>query len=196
MNLLRLDAEVIRDSILAASGQLDPTMGGPPRAAPLIVDGLQKLTDSQGKPLLLETQGNHRRSLYVLARRYYPLGFLETFDAPVIQTNCTRRVHSVSPLQSLALLNSDFVIDQAEHVAERALKLATTKAAVSPIDTAFLLTISRRPTPEETEVASEHLAAQQEGYRNSNISSEQARQQAFASLCHMLLASNEFLYVD
>ena len=196
MNLRRLEAEAVRDSILAASGQLDLKMGGPPVAGPFMSDGLQKLLDTQSKPIEMSAEGNNRRSIYLLARRYYPLSFLETFDAPVIQTNCNRRTDSVSPLQSLALLNSDFVVDQASHLSARATKLAAVKAAADPIEAAFLLTLSRRPTAKELEVVRANLAGQAELYRKANFVQEEASKHALTSLCHMLVSTNEFLYID
>jgi hypothetical protein len=196
MNLRRLEGEAVRDSILAASGQLDLKMGGPPVAGPFMSDGLQKLADTQGKPVEVNAEGNNRRSIYLLARRYYPLSFLETFDAPVIQTNCNRRTNSVSPLQSLALLNSDFVVEHASYLSARVTKLAAAKTAGGLIEAAFLLTVSRRPTSTELEVARAHLSAQEELYRKANFVSEEAAKQALVSLCHMLLSTSEFLYID
>jgi len=196
MNLRRLEAEAVRDSILAASGQLDLKRGGPPVAGPFMSDGVQKLLDTQSKPIEMSTDGNNRRSIYLLARRYYPLSFLETFDAPVIQTNCTRRTNSVSPLQSLALLNSDFVVDQASYLSGRATTLAAAKGAADPVEAAFLLTLSRRPTAKELEVVRAHMAEQEELYRKSNFVPEEASKQALTSVCHMLLSTNEFLYID
>ena len=78
-----------------------------------MADGLKTLnphTDAPGEPADAKPAGQWRRSVYLLARRYYPLGFLETFDAPIMQTNCSRRMNSVSPLQSLTLMNDDFVV--------------------------------------------------------------------------------------
>jgi hypothetical protein len=196
MNLRRLEGEAIRDSILAASGQLDRKMGGPPVAGPLMADGLQKLASMQGKSVDVNSEGSNRRSVYLLARRYYPLSFLETFDAPIIQTNCVRRTNSVSPLQSLALLNSDFVVEQASHLAARAVKLAKEKAGTDPIEAAFLLALSRRPSTKETEAVHEHLNVQEELFRKANVSPEKASEQAFTSFCHMLLSTSEFLYID
>ena len=97
-------------------------MGGPSVEGPLMADGLKTLnphTDGPGEPADAKPTGQWRRSVYLLARRYYPLGFLETFDAPIMQTNCSRRMNSVSPLQSLTLMNDDFVVENAQAFARR-----------------------------------------------------------------------------
>jgi alpha-D-ribose 1-methylphosphonate 5-triphosphate synthase subunit PhnI len=93
-------------------------------------------------------------------------------------------------------LNSDFVVEHASYLAARAAKLAAKKAAGDPIEAAFLLTLSRRPTPREQEAARSHVTAQEDLYRKANLPPEQASKQTFTSLCHMLLSTSEFLYID
>ena len=97
--LRRLDAETVRDGMLAASGALDRTMGG--RYVP---------TKRIGGSVVVEPKqpGARRRSVYVQHRRTQVLDFLRTFDAPPIVSNSVRRTVSTVPNQSLALLNSDF----------------------------------------------------------------------------------------
>ena len=73
--------------------------------------GLQSIDRNDPTP-----NADRRRSLYVLARRNYPLNFLEVFDYPLIQTNCNRRINSATPLQSLTLMNDEFVLQHAEHI--------------------------------------------------------------------------------
>ena len=102
MNLRQLEAEIVRDSILAVSGQLNRTLEGPPVDITTPSNGL-----SQAVAAPTPTSA-HRRSIYLFARRVYPLKFLELFDAPIMSINCTQRRHSATVLQSLALLNSEF----------------------------------------------------------------------------------------
>lgn len=108
--------------------------------------------------------------MYVTSRRTYPLSFLGVFDYPVIDTNCTRRVPSATPLQSLTLLNDDFVWNAAAALAER---------AGGDVERAYLLTLARKPTPQERDMAATYL--------QSN---------PFKSFAQALLSSNEFLYAD
>ncbi len=108
MNLRRLEAEIVRDAVLAVSSSLDPTAGGPPVEITNPADGL-----SEAKPEPTPSSPN-RRSVYLFARRVYPLKFLEIFDAPIMPVNCTQRLNSATVLQSLAVLNSEFLFAQSE----------------------------------------------------------------------------------
>ncbi len=196
MNLRRLEAEAIRDAVLAASGKLDRTMGGAPIFAAAIADGLSKLEDAFKKSLPIPTGGEWRRSLYLFARRNYPHTFLEVFDSPIMQTNCTRRVNSVSPLQSLTLLNDDFMVESAGYLADQVSGVAREGKAAQLIEAAYLLTLSRPPTVAEKELAKALLQDQEELHRRANMAPDKAAKAALANLCHMLLASNEFLYIE
>jgi len=104
----RLDAETLRDRILAASGRLDPTPFGPP--VPVAEDAVGQVNPAGDSP---------RRSLYLQVRRSQPVSFLAAFDAPVMAVNCERRQSSTSAPQSLMLMNSDFVLNHARRLAER-----------------------------------------------------------------------------
>ena len=198
MNLQRLEAETLRDAIMAVSGKLDWTMGGPSVEGPLMADGLKKLnphTDGEGEPVDAEPTGIWRRSVYLLARRYYPLAFLETFDSPIMQTNCNQRMNSVSPLQSLTLMNDDFVVENADALARRVARISNGKPE-EQIEKAYLLALSRKPSREEAQIARAHLARQEELYLKSNAAPEQAGKEALESFCHLLFLTNEFLYID
>ncbi len=108
-SLMRLEAETLRDRMLAASGVLDRTQFGPAltikedETGQVIVDGEQR-----------------RRSLYIKQRRSQPVGMLQAFDAPVMETNCERRPVSTVATQSLILLNGEFTLAQATKLATRA----------------------------------------------------------------------------
>ena len=199
MNLRRLEAETLRDAIMAASGKLDWTIGGPPVEGPLMADGLKRIYHryaSRDDPAPAEPVGMRRRSVYVLARRYFPLGFLETFDAPILQTNCNRRVNSVSPLQSLTLMNDDFVVENAGAFADRVASLSSGKPLGATIETAYQLALSRKPSGEELQIARSHLEREEELYLKSNASAKRARKAALESFCHLLFLTNEFLYIE
>ncbi|HUQ94436.1 MAG TPA: DUF1553 domain-containing protein [Bryobacteraceae bacterium] len=187
MNLQRLESEIIRDAILSASGKLDLTMGGPPVLLKPRPDGLQVISDKDPAP-----QGQFRRTLYLEARRGYPLTFLEVFDSPLMQTSCNRRFNSATPLQSLTLLNDDFMIAQARSLAERIL----TAQPAAPVELAYQLALSRKPEEREIQRANRHLKEQTQAFANANIAPEKAAVQALAGLCQILLSTNEFLYRD
>jgi hypothetical protein len=189
MNLRRLEAESLRDSVLAAGGKLDRTMFGPPIMLQYHSDGLQTVPQHDS--------GVNRRSVYLLARRTYPLTFLRLFDFPIIDANCTRRVPSATPLQSLALMNDEFMVENAALLAERVEKLSGENAPVEKkIATAYLLILSRKPVAAEVTICEEHLKKQEELFGRANLPSAEAAHRALASLSQTLLSSNEFLYID
>ena len=190
MNLKRLEAETIRDAILAASGRLDRSLGGTPALLEFDAAGLQTVGGEEPN-----TRNPLRRSLYILARRNYPLNFLEAFDYPKITVNCTRRVNSVTPIQSLTLMNDPFVVEEAGHLARRVRDLAGENPEDS-VRMAYLLTLSRQPEPEEIRIGRDHLRTQERNYVLANVTPEKASQAALSNLCQTLFATNEFLYLE
>lgn len=108
MPVRRLEAEVIRDRLMATSGALDRSMFGP--AVPVSEDDVGQVITPEDKP---------RRSIYLEVRRSKPVSFLTAFDAPVMETNCERRSSSTVAPQSLMLMNSDFILQQAAKMAGR-----------------------------------------------------------------------------
>lgn len=191
MNLRRLEAEALRDSILAASGKLDLTMGGPPVLLQMRPDGLETVSPK-------ETPSNQsRRSVYLLARRTYPLTMLGLFDFPIIDTNCTRRVPSATPLQALTLMNDEFVVKSAEQMAQRAEKLAGESApAIKKIEALYSIALLRKPAESEILACEEHLKKQHDLFTRANLNPGEADRKAFDTLSQALLSSNEFLYID
>jgi len=99
MNTRRMEAEAVRDSVLAVAGSLDRAMGGPE------VDGTKALE-------------SRRRTIYLQQSPDVPIPFLKVFDAPS-PLECYRRDETVAPHQALALVNSDFSREQARTLAER-----------------------------------------------------------------------------
>lgn len=189
MNLLRLESEIVRDSVLAVSGSLDRTAGGPPIEITNPADGL-----SEVKPSPMATSPN-RRSVYLFARRVYPLKFLEIFDAPIMPVNCTQRINSATVLQSLAMLNSEFLFSQSEKMAARISESVGTEIE-QRIKLGFQIVYSRQPTESELAKSIAFLYEQEQEYVSTGSPAEESRQRALADFCHMLLSSNEFLYVE
>ena len=120
MPVQRLEAETIRDSILAASGCMTDTLYGPP--VPVMPDEVGQIVvgvdtrDSAGRPsgkVVPLGSAEFRRSIYVEARRSMPLAMLQAFDEPVMTPNCERRASSTVSPQALFMMNSSFVEEQA-----------------------------------------------------------------------------------
>ena len=191
MPLRRLESEIIRDAALAVSGKLDRSMGGPPVPVKPLPDGM----------VIVETQNlpagttSFRRSLYLVSRRNYQPTELSVFDQPLIATNCVRRTSAAVALQSLTMLNGQFITEQAEHFAKRVIAAAGTDE-LKRIELAFKLALGRDPSHDELALSRLLLAKQfQRLLDQPGTTPAQADEQALVHVCHMLLNTNEFLYV-
>jgi hypothetical protein len=180
--LRRLEGEPMRDAVLAISGTLNRQMFGPPAR---IIRGEDGEIRTPAGP------DGDRRSIYLQVRRSQPLTFLQLFDQPVIETNCTRRETSTVASQALMLLNSDFMTRQAEAFADRVLK----ERPSDPASRALLLAFGRPAIDKEKELFAKFLDQQTQQHAKTQPPPE-ARRRAVADLCHMLLSANEFAYVD
>ncbi|HMF13520.1 MAG TPA: DUF1549 and DUF1553 domain-containing protein [Gemmataceae bacterium] len=189
--LRRLDAEIIRDSILAVSGKLDRTMGGPPIPQEAHPDGMVIVSEKD----LANSTTKYRRSIYMVMRRKYPLTLLRVFDQPTVATNCTRRDASAVALQSLTMLNDPFLLEQAGHLAARVAHGAGDDRG-KQIDLAFRLVLARRPGPKEATWCAEHLEKQAAVYRAAKLPTEQVERSPLTTMCHTLLNTSEFLYAE
>lgn len=189
MNLRRLEAETVRDALLAATGTLDLTAGGPPVEITAPSDGLSEIQGT-ARPEAAE-----RRSLYLFARRVYPLKFLEIFDAPIMPVNCTQRMNSATVLQSLALLNSDFVRGRASALARQE-SADIDRGADDTVTSIWRRILGRPPRAAELREANEFLEAQQAEARAGGLPEADAVRLSLSDLIQMLLSANEFLYVE
>ncbi len=212
-NVLRLDAETLRDRVLAATGTLDATMFGPPL-------GVQE--DDTGQVVVVGDV--HRRSIYLLQRRTQPVALMQAFDAPVMTTNCEARPSSTVATQSLMLMNGDFWIGRAAALADRAqfeLSMPISSASatlaqlpftggisdvarqsaleIASVIRAWQLAYLRPPTRDELYMACEFILRQRDYLRahpEFTAAGRSPEAQSLANLCHALVSSNEFLYVD
>ncbi len=143
-----------------------------------------------------------RRSIYLKVRRSQPLTLLQSFDQPVMETNCTRRGVSTIASQALNLLNGDTLTS----LAERSPRGPEARQPIDPAARAVQLALGRPPSAAERATLESFLAAPVEPPRKRSRRSEiraggtpdgkHARQLALADLCQMLLSSNEFAYID
>ncbi len=163
MNLRRLEAEAVRDTLFAVSGRLDPLLGGPP-------------FDDLGTP---------RRTLYLRSIRSDRSSFAPLFDgADAAGVVDTRTVSTVAP-QALFLLNSAMVDLASKAFAERLTKEA--ESAEKRIELAYQLLFSRSPSNDERSIALSLLGAGAAGQDSS---------QNLIALCHVLMCTNELVYID
>ncbi|MGP0067756.1 MAG: DUF1553 domain-containing protein, partial [Isosphaeraceae bacterium] len=211
MNRRRLDAEGIRDAMLAASGELNPRMGGPGVLAPLEKE-VRDLIFTEAEvvdlwPVDPDPAEHLRRSLYLFRKRNVRYPLLDAFDAPDTQSACPRRETSTHSLQALVLLNSDFAAGRAKVLAGRIFREAG-PSTEDRIRRAYQLTLAREPKPIEVERARTFLRSQADRIRNqaregqspgqipgSPSPMEPAEAAAWADFALALLNLNEFLYV-
>jgi hypothetical protein len=193
----RLEAEAVRDSVLAISGQLHPQMHGPsvypilPRA---VLEGQSRPGDGWGKS---DAQQSARRSIYVFAKRSLALPELELLDTPDNTSPCEQRMTSTTAPQALTFLNGAFMHEQAAHFAAR-LRREAGGETTAQIRLAFALALCRLPSAAECRLAANFLARQQRQIeteaRTAGKPVADAGQRALAAFCLVLLNTNEFVY--
>ena len=206
MSIRRLEAEALRDATLAVSGQLNTKAGGAP--VPVMADrigrfviGIENLNAGRPGAVIDMKDEQNRRSLYVQVRRSRPLAVLDTFDAPRMDPNCTQRSSSTVATQALMLMNGDFTRQHAQFLARRLRRI--TDEPARQIDWAWRIVFSRSPTTAELQSAAGFHRQQQAVFAEQigalpakKRAGRDAELEALTSLCHALLSSNEFLYVD
>jgi cytochrome c553 len=188
MNLRRLEAEEIRDALLAVSGRLDPILYGPS-----VVPFLTPFMDGRGRPAASgPLDGNGRRSLYLNVRRNFLNPMFLTFDFPSPASPMGRRNVSNVPAQALTLMNDPFVVGQARLWADRLRTEDRSGVGRSPQDRLarlYEVALGRPPSTQETAAALAFLAdAAQSGAGPDDPG-------AWADLCHVLINAKEFIYV-
>ncbi len=181
----RLEGESIRDSMLAASGMLNTKMGGPGVFPPLPDGVLPK--GYQLWKATPDSDENLRRSVYIFVRRNLRYPMFQSFDMPDTHESCARRQATVTPDQALELMNGKLVHEWARAFARRVDndRGIDTK---SKAERALRMAYTRSPKPEEIASAAAFLVKQEK------ISG--SPEGALEDLCHTLLSSNEFLYIN
>jgi hypothetical protein len=176
MNRTRLDAEELRDSVLAVSGMLHTVMGGPGLELFRFKNDHSPVYDHSD----LEAIDNprvRRRTVYRFIVRSVANPFLECLDSADPNLNAPTRNTTITALQSLALLNDPFMIRQSRYFARRLENLSTDPRR--RIEAAVLLALGRHPNPEEVDglvtYASKH---------------------GLANACRFLFNTNEFAFID
>jgi hypothetical protein len=167
----RLDAEEIRDAILAVSGQLDPRIGGPS-----------------------EDASRSRRTIETRVVRNAPDAFLTAFDAPDGSGSTPRRDTTTTSTQALLLLNGSWTLDRSRAFTARLERLAPASLGQRErIRLAYHLALARPPEPVEVEDAVAFIGRAEDAARPPARDGDPS---GLVDFCHVLLNSNEFLYVD
>ena len=154
---LRVEAEVVRDLMLGASGLLSGKIGGP-SVHPPQPDGVMALTRSPREWPTSKGEDRYRRGMYTYYWRSTPHPFLKVLDAPDGITTCTRRDRANTPLQALTLLNDEAAFEAAQALAARILTESGPATTDSRLRYAFRLALAREPSAEERAILAELLA--------------------------------------
>jgi hypothetical protein len=200
----RLEGEAIRDSILAVSGDLNPKMGGP-SVFPELPPGVNPRGGwKKGE----EPAEQNRRSVYVFVRRNLRYPMFEAFDMPDTHESCARRAVTTTAPQALVLMNSKQVLASAQSLAGRLLEQAGADRKAQ-IELAYRLAYSRPPSAAERDTALTFLAThkpiiEERLAENRPVPApakvpegmDKAEAATLVDFCHMLLNSNEFVYIN
>jgi hypothetical protein len=204
MNRIRLEGETIRDSVLAVSGRLNPKMYGPgvyPRLSDEVLS-----TGSTHKWGSSPEDETLRRTVYVFQRRSLMLPLVEAYDGADMSNTCPRRsVTTIAP-QALELFNGEFSREESHYFALRVVKEAGPRPA-SEIERAYRIAFVRPPTAREKALAIEFLQRQAKLHHQDKQTAATrtaaladadpaAEQAALEDLCHVLINTNEFVYLD
>jgi hypothetical protein len=176
MNRQRLDAESIRDSVLAVSGKLDAQMGGPGFELFRFKDDHSPVYDHSALDKINDPK-TWRRTVYRFVVRSVPNPFLESLDCADPNINVPVRNTTLTALQALALLNNPFMVQQAEHFAERLRGVSADSRR--QIDGACWRLFGRPPRPSERDALVDY-----------------ADRHELANACRLLFNANEFIFVD
>jgi len=176
MNRRRLDAESVRDAVLAVSGRLDGRMGGPGFEAFLFKDDHSPVYDHTALEKVHDP-ATYRRTVYRFTVRSVPSPFLDCLDCADPNINTPVRNTTLTALQALALLNDPFMVRQAEYFAGRVRQAGDDPAR--QVEAAYRLALGRPPTLGEREKLAGH-----------------ARRHGLAGACRLLFNTNEFVFVD
>jgi len=202
----RLDAETLRDSMLAATGTLVQASYGPPSGIGRdpqgrVITGIDKGTITNHK---VDPAGadDFRRSIYIQVRRSKPVTVLDTFDAPTMSPNCEMRSQTTVAPQSLLLMNDTFVLDSSRRLADRVSAEAPNDHA-KQLQRVWSLLYSKPATDADITKCLAYLDEQTKALAQYHHDIQHAKgvvpnppQEAMASLCQILCSSNRFLYVE
>src|SRR5262249_45782452 len=187
MPLPRVDAEALRDSILYVAGRLDQTRYGRPQLLFVRHDGMVMTPDYST---------HERRSIYLQQRRATVHTMLDLFDYPQMGPNCSQRGNTAVATQALFLLNNSLIRRLADALAQRVGGDSGEQLA-DQIDQLYWLALSRPPTAEEKTIVTAELEEfVATGAGQTGASPPDLRKQLLSRLCHTIINSTAFLYVD
>jgi hypothetical protein len=181
----RLEAEIIRDAVLSASGDINFQAGGKPFFPP-VPEAVTSQVPTKGRwEKTEEDPSTWRRSVYAYVKRNLKYPMFEVFDQPDAALSCERREVTTVPTQALTLFNNEFFLLQAKHLAGRVAREAGNDPAAQ-IKLLYRIAFSREPSARELRQAADFLKKQ----------AKPGGQPALAEFAHVIFNANEFLYIN
>jgi hypothetical protein len=197
----RLEVEAIRDSALAASGQLNRKMYGPSMYPHVPREALAGSSDPDQIWKPFDEREASRRTIYAFIKRSLIVPMLEVLDVCDTTRSADKRLVSTVAPQALTLFNGDFVNRQARHFAKRLVKEVGMDAR-KQIERAYRLALCRPPTEREQQMMLRFLRVETEnllreaGKSESTLAANAARHKALEQMCRVMFNLNEFVYAD
>lgn len=193
----RLEAETIRDSMLAVSGKINLAQGGPsiyPKLPQEVLQGQSRPGDGWGTT---DERQSARRSVYIFVKRSLAVPEMEALDSPDTSSSCETRIVSTVAPQALTFLNGNFAREQANAFAARLLAEAGANP-LAQMSRAFSLAYGRPPSPAELKTGGEFLTRQTRQIQTDMAKADTAvaSKRALEAFCLILLNSNEFFYLN
>ncbi|MEJ7590627.1 MAG: DUF1549 domain-containing protein [Planctomycetaceae bacterium] len=208
-NVRRLDAETLRDSLLAVSGLLKPHDAGQPvwppmeeellHAQPAVLEAIEGKDGGRMQGWYPDSiEATDVRSVFLVRKRCLPIPFLQAFDLPETTVSCARRDTTVVAPQALMLLNSPDSVRYAQALADRvqgeqAIDLSDAASTTRLVETLFDMALNRTSIAEELQLSLEFLKRHQIEHQDAGT---EAGRLALIDLCRAILNLNEFAYID
>lgn len=182
----RLEAEIVRDAMLAVSGRLDDKLFGPSVGVYITL-----FMDGRGKPQSGPLDGQGRRSIYLQVRRNFLNPMFQAFDYPTPFTSVGRRSVSNVPQQALALMNGPLPVELAKKWAQSTLNDSKQSSTDVRISRLYSEAFARKPSADELAAGREFLAEQQKQYASTSPDDPRA----WADYCQVLMNTKEFIFI-
>ncbi|MGB0370185.1 MAG: DUF1549 and DUF1553 domain-containing protein [Opitutales bacterium] len=185
---IRATSEVLRDSILAVSGELNTEQFGQGNYLPVPKEAVITRSAKPYPQDIADDEKIRRRSIYAYVKRTVPVPILQLFDGADASVSCGMRVKTTVPTQALLLMNNEYVLDRSQDFAQRLIKRAP-ESFDAQLDWAIKLALSREVSAEERVLFTDFYEQQIELRDGDNA-------QALADLCQVIFNLNEFIYVN
>jgi len=183
----RLEAEIIRDNMLAVSDTLNTKMFGPGIKPYMHPDAIATGSTNKWPKDVVDNPSTWRRSVYIYVKRSVIMPMMEAFDGPTVMQSCARRETTVIPSQALISFNSKFAGDQAKQFADRLVKEAGNDPKAQ-VQHAFKIALGRDATNQEIASSLTFLKEQTKSHDDNH--------QALVDFCQVIFNLNEFIYID